>query len=170
MLEETQVYNNLNLLEGTLAYISPEQTGRMNRNIDYRTDFYALGVTFYEMLAGQLPFDATDILELIHCHLAKTPAPLSSLQMNIPTMLSQIIAKLMAKMPEDRYASASGLKADLMECAGQWQKQQAIAEFILGAFDISDQLKAQKLYGREKPIAELLETLIESAKARMKWC
>ena len=157
LLEETQSYNNLHLLKGSLAYISPEQTGRMNRSIDYRTDFYALGVTFYEMLAGQLPFDATDVLELVHCHLAKTPIPLSSLPLNIPTMLSQIIIKLMAKMPEERYASARGLAADLTECAIQWQSKQTIAEFSLGAIDISDQLqKTQKLYGREKPIAELL--------------
>ena len=157
LLEETQSYNNLRLLEGSLAYISPEQTGRMNRSIDYRTDFYALGVTFYEMLAGHLPFDATDILELVHCHLAKTPVPLSSLPLNIPTMLSQIIIKLMAKMPEERYASARGLAADLAECARQWQSKQAITEFALGTIDISNQLQqTQKLYGREEPIAELL--------------
>ncbi|MDR3503911.1 MAG: EAL domain-containing protein [Legionella sp.] len=157
LLEETQGYNNLHLLEGSLAYISPEQTGRMNRSIDYRTDFYALGVTFYEMLAGHLPFDATDILELVHCHLAKAPVPLSSLPLNIPTMLSQIIIKLMSKMPEERYASARGLAADLAECAKQWQSNKTIAEFVLGAIDISDQLQqTQKLYGREEPIAELL--------------
>ncbi len=157
LLEETQGYNNLHLLEGSLAYISPEQTGRMNRSIDYRTDFYALGVTFYEMLAGHLPFDATDILELVHCHLAKSPAPLSSLPLNIPTMLSQIIIKLMSKMPEERYASARGLAADLAECAKQWQSKKTISEFVLGAIDISDQLQqTQKLYGREEPIAELL--------------
>ena len=120
---ETQQLLNPNVLEGTLAYMSPEQTGRMNRGIDYRTDFYCLGVTFYELLTGQLPFDATDPMELIHCHLTKMPIALGNREENreretgseekIPQVLSDIVMKLMAKNAEDRYQSAIGLLADL---------------------------------------------------------
>src|SRR4028119_2364732 len=119
---------NPNILEGTLAYISPEQTGRMNRSLDYRTDFYSLGVTFYELLTGQLPFESTDALELVHCHIAKQPIPPHLLRGEegetgalvrrregelCPKAVSDIVMKLMAKMAEERYQSAWGLKADL---------------------------------------------------------
>jgi serine/threonine protein kinase len=101
------------VLEGTLAYLYPEQTGRMNRLLDYRTDFYSLGVTFYELLTGHLPFSTTDILELVHCHVAKQPDPLYEMNAKIPKPVSDIILKLMAKNAEDRYQSAWGIKADL---------------------------------------------------------
>ena len=114
---ETQTLNHHpTLLEGTLAYMSPEQTGRMNRCLDYRTDFYSLGITFYEMLAGQLPFVAEDPLELIHCHIAKQPVSLQVLMPEIPPAVSEIVMKLMAKTAEDRYQSAYGIKADLEYC------------------------------------------------------
>jgi len=116
---QTPELQSPHVLEGTLAYLSPEQTGRMNRGIDYRSDFYALGVTYYELLTGQLPFQGDDALELVYCHLAKEPIPPDELRRGdtplpaIPKTLSKIILKLMAKNAEDRYQSASGLKADL---------------------------------------------------------
>jgi predicted ATPase/signal transduction histidine kinase/tRNA A-37 threonylcarbamoyl transferase component Bud32 len=118
---ESLTFRNPNLLEGTLAYISPEQTGRMNRTIDYRTDFYSLGVTFYELLTGHLPFPTSDALELVHCHIAKQPAPPHEHKPEIPPVISEIVLKLMAKNAEDRYQSAHGLKADLEECLRQLQ-------------------------------------------------
>ncbi|HEY9600216.1 MAG TPA: AAA family ATPase [Allocoleopsis sp.] len=155
--QENQTPRNPNVLEGTLAYISPEQTGRMNRGMDYRTDFYSLGVTFYELLTGQLPFSTTDAMELVHSHIAKQPTPPHELQPEILEPLSQIVMKLMAKNPEERYQSAYGLKADLEECYKQWQSTQFIAPFFLGQHDISDRFQIpQKLYGREVEIDTLL--------------
>ncbi|GGA14935.1 hypothetical protein CYANOKiyG1_28740 [Okeania sp. KiyG1] len=107
--KETQVLKNPNILEGTLAYISPEQTGRMNRGIDYRTDFYSFGVTLYELLSGKLPFETTDAMELVHCHIAKMPSSLSNRKKN-PKVLSNIILKLMEKNAEERYQSAWGIQ------------------------------------------------------------
>ncbi|WP_040697715.1 AAA family ATPase [Nodosilinea nodulosa] len=144
-------------LEGTLAYLSPEQTGRMNRTIDYRTDFYSLGVTFYELLTGQLPFPTTDILELVHCHIAKPPTPPQDLNAAIPKAVAAIILKLMAKNAEDRYQSAWGIKADLELCAEKLATGGQINDFQLGLKDVSDQFHIpQKLYGREAEIAALL--------------
>lgn len=120
---ETQEIQSPNALEGTLAYLSPEQTGRMNRGIDYRSDFYSLGVTFFELLSGQLPFTSHDPMELLHCHIAKQPDSICNLNPEIPLMLGEIICKLMAKNAEDRYQSATGLKYDLVFCLEQWQKQ-----------------------------------------------
>ena len=156
---ENSTFRNPNLLEGTLAYISPEQTGRMNRAIDYRTDFYSLGVTFYELLTGQLPFPIQDALELVHCHLARQPMPPHEDKPDIPPVLSDIVLKLMSKNAEDRYQSAHGLKADLEECLRQWQANGQIDLFPLAQQDISDKFKIpQKLYGREREIDTLLAT------------
>ncbi|MEG4343959.1 AAA family ATPase [Microcoleus sp. A003_D6] len=155
---ETQEIQNPNVLEGTLAYISPEQTGRMNRGIDYRSDFYGLGVTFYEMLTGQLPFESDDPLELIHCHLAVQPPNIQELQPEIPTVIAEIVKKLMAKNAEDRYQSAAGLKHDLDKCWQQWQETGEIRDFVLGERDLSDRfLIPEKLYGREIEVKTLLE-------------
>jgi serine/threonine protein kinase len=144
-------------LEGTFAYLSPEQTGRMNRLLDYRTDFYSLGVTFYELLTGQLPFPTTDILELVHCHIAKQPAPSHELNATIPKVVSDIVLKLMAKNAEDRYQSAWGIKADLERCAKQFTETGRINPIELGLQDVSDRFHLpQKLYGREAELAELL--------------
>lgn len=149
--EETSL-TNPNVIEGTLAYISPEQTGRMNRGIDYRTDFYSLGVTFYEMLTGRLPFQSTEPIELLHCHIAKQPVPLES-----PKAISDIVIKLMAKTPEERYQSAKGLKADLENCLHQLETKGEITPFVLGQRDIADKFFIpDKLYGREKEIATLM--------------
>jgi predicted ATPase/signal transduction histidine kinase len=147
------------LLEGTLAYISPEQTGRMNRNVDYRTDFYSLGVTFYQILTGQLPFARTlDAMELVHCHIAKLPIPAHHLNLELPLQLSQILTKLLAKNAEDRYQSAHGLKHDLLHCQQEWETTGSIAAFELGDRDYGNQLQIpQKLYGRELEIATLLD-------------
>jgi serine/threonine protein kinase len=154
---ENPTLRNPNRLEGTLAYISPEQTGRMNRGMDYRTDFYSLGVTFYKLLIGQLPFPTTDAMELVHAHIAKQPTPPYELQPEIPQSLSEIVMKLMAKNAEDRYQSAYGVKADLEECYRQWQSIGCIASFSLGQQDISDRFQIpQKLYGREEEIDTLL--------------
>jgi PAS domain S-box-containing protein len=144
-------------LEGTLAYLSPEQTGRMNRSIDYRTDFYSLGVTFYELITGHLPFPTTDLLELVHCHIAKQPVPPHELNTAIPKPVSEIVLKLMAKNAEDRYQSAGGIKADLECCANQLTKTGQIDGIQLGLQDFSDRFQIpQKLYGREVEIEALL--------------
>lgn len=162
---ETTTLRNPNVLEGTLAYISPEQTGRMNRAMDYRTDFYSLGVTFYELLTGRLPFEAVDALELVHNHIAKRPLPPHQLRSNIPPALSEIVLKLLAKNAEDRYQSAYGLKADLEECLEQWQTTNNINIFSVGRHDVSlgrFQIP-QKLYGREVEIKTLLAAFERSA-------
>ncbi|OCR00279.1 serine/threonine protein kinase [Oscillatoriales cyanobacterium USR001] len=156
--KETQSPMNPNCIEGTLAYMSPEQTGRMNRTLDYRTDFYSLGVTFYEMLTGQLPFDSVDAMELIHCHIAKNPIPLHQLNPELPLTVANIVTKLLAKNAEDRYQSALGLKADLEECLTQLQTTGTIAEFMPGRVDKTGQfLIPQKLYGREAEVETLLQ-------------
>ncbi|MDZ8056286.1 MAG: AAA family ATPase [Aulosira sp. ZfuVER01] len=155
---ETLEIQNPNVLEGTLAYLSPEQTGRMNRGIDYRSDFYSLGVTFYELLTGQLPFTTPDPVELVHCHIAKSPTPVAEINPTVPTVISDIVAKLMAKNAEDRYQSALGLKHDLERCQQQWDANaDGIASFALGQQDICDRfLIPEKLYGRELEVQTLL--------------
>ncbi|MBR8838529.1 MAG: AAA family ATPase [Stigonema ocellatum SAG 48.90 = DSM 106950] len=155
---ETLSISSPNVLEGTLLYLSPEQTGRMNRGIDYRTDFYSLGVTFYEILTGQLPFQSDDPMELVYSHLAKLPLQVHSLNPNIPPILSEIISKLMAKNAEDRYQSALGLKHDLETCLHQWQISGEISTFQLGQRDISEHFQIpERLYGRETEVAALLQ-------------
>ncbi|GET36501.1 trifunctional serine/threonine-protein kinase/ATP-binding protein/sensor histidine kinase [Microseira wollei] len=154
---EAQVLTNPNVLEGTLPYLSPEQTGRMNRGIDYRTDFYSLGITFYELLTGRLPFSATEPMELVYSHLAKQPDSVHSLNPSIPPILSDIVGKLMAKNAEDRYQSALGLKQDLETCLHQWNNLGNIPAFELGKRDISDCfIIPEKLYGRHKEVETLL--------------
>ncbi len=150
---------NTNFIEGTLAYMSPEQTGRMNRSLDYRSDFYSLGVTFYEMLAGQLPFVSNNALELVHSHIAKQPIPIQTINPTIPLSIISIVMKLMAKNAEDRYQSSEGLKADLEFCLNQLKATGSIPDFTLGKRDISSTGKLlipQKLYGREAEVATLL--------------
>ncbi|MBW4640707.1 MAG: PAS domain S-box protein [Gloeocapsa sp. UFS-A4-WI-NPMV-4B04] len=150
-------FKSLHLLEGTPAYLSPEQTGRMNRMLDYRTDFYSLGATFYELLTGQLPFPTSDLLELVHCHIARPPTPPHELNSTIPQPVSDLILKLMAKNAEDRYQSAWGIKADLERCAQQLAEVGLIELMPLGLQDVSEQFYIpQKLYGREAKIAALL--------------
>ncbi|HEY9803214.1 MAG TPA: AAA family ATPase [Leptolyngbyaceae cyanobacterium] len=154
--KETQEIQSPNVLEGTLAYISPEQTGRMNRGIDYRSDFYSLGVTFYELLTGKVPFVSDDPMELVHCHIAKTPPSVNS--QDIPQVLDDVIQKLMAKNAEDRYQSSLGLKYDLENCLHQLKATGRIECFAIGQRDVCDRfLIPEKLYGRETEVATLLQ-------------
>ncbi|MDR9896579.1 AAA family ATPase [Aetokthonos hydrillicola Thurmond2011] len=154
---EVQFLTSPSILEGTLAYISPEQTGRMNRGIDYRSDFYSLGVTFFELLTNQLPFATTDLMELVYSHLAKQPPTASYINPNIPSIISDITSKLMAKNAEDRYQSALGLKFDLELCKQQWEQAGKITPFELGKQDIPDRfLIPEKLYGRKHEVETLL--------------
>ncbi len=153
---ETVAQMNPTGMEGTLAYISPEQTGRMNRSVDYRTDYYSLGITFYELLGGKLPFEEREPLALIHSHLARQARPLHLLNDRIPLALSDIVLKLMSKNAEDRYQSAFGLKADLLESQKLWREGQFTRQFSLGQNDVSDNFQiSQKLFGRENELQQL---------------
>jgi len=155
---ENPTLKNPNQLEGTLAYLSPEQTGRMNRSLDYRTDLYSLGVTFYELLTGKVPFESDSPLELVHCHIAKTPTPVSEVKKDVPPIISDIVMKLMSKNVEDRYQSAFGVKADLEECKLQFAKTAHIEFFHIAQNDFSSRFQIpQKLYGREAEIETLLQ-------------
>ena len=158
--KETQTIQTANVLEGTLAYLSPEQTGRMNRGIDYRSDFYALGVTFYELLTGELPFQNDDPLKLIHAHMAQEAKfPEDNEDSLFPEVLQEIVLKLMAKNAEDRYHSALGLKYDLEKCLAHYRETETIEPFELGEQDIGDRfLIPEKLYGREAEVQTLLES------------
>ncbi|MBW4636411.1 MAG: AAA family ATPase [Iphinoe sp. HA4291-MV1] len=156
---ENPIIYNPTHLEGTISYISPEQTGRMNRVIDYRTDFYSLGVTFYELLTHQLPFKTSDPMELVHCHIAKQPVPPHEISDEIPKTVSNIVMKLLAKTAEERYQSAWRLKADLEACLHQLQTNGQISNLPIAHQDISDKFQIlQKLYGREEEVTQLLTT------------
>lgn len=147
------------ILEGTLHYLSPEQTGRMNRPVDYRSDFYSLGIIFYEMLTGSLPFKGDDVLELVYSHLTKNPLLLNKLRPKVPVVISNIVMKLMAKMPEDRYQSAFGLVSDLKKCRRQIDKNEVIEEFEVGRDDVPARFSIPgKLYGREEEIKTMIDT------------
>ncbi|MEA5623715.1 AAA family ATPase [Nostoc sp. UHCC 0251] len=155
---QQQIVSSSSRIEGSLPYLSPEQTGRMNRGIDHRSDLYSLGITFYEMLTGQLPFQGKDPLEWVHCHIAKSPPSPNKLNSDIPQMLCDIIIKLLSKVAEQRYQSALGLQFDLESCLKQLEATGQIESFVLGEQDISERFQIpQKLYGREADIAKLLE-------------
>jgi predicted ATPase/signal transduction histidine kinase len=144
------------IIAGTLAYMSPEQTGRMNRSIDARSDLYSLGVTLYQMLTGALPFSAAAPLEWVHCHIARQPTPPGD-HVTVPEPLSAVVMKLLAKNAEERFQTASGLEADLRQCLAEWQSQGRIDPFPLGAHDSSERLLIpEKLYGREREVDTLL--------------
>ncbi len=158
---------NPQALEGTLAYLSPEQTGRINRKIDYRTDIYSLGATFYEMLTGRLPFDTPDAAALVHAHLAKTPPEPHRINPVIPEPLSRIVMKMMAKAPEDRYQSARGLQHDLNLCLQYLRSHKEIPPFQLSLYDRSDRfLIPEKLYGRSREVALLLAAFNRAAQGK----
>ncbi len=144
-------------IAGTLAYMAPEQTGRMNRSIDSRSDLYALGVTFYQMLTGSLPFTAADPMEWVHCHIARKPLPPSERLENIPAPVSEIIMKLLAKTAEERYQTAAGVESDLRHCLAERERKGRIDSFALGEHDAPDRLLLpEKLYGRAREIETLL--------------
>jgi len=144
-------------IAGTLAYMAPEQTGRVNRSIDSRSDLYSLGVTFYEMLTGRLPFTAADPMEWVHCHIARQPTNPSERLTSIPVAVSAIVMKLLAKTAEDRYQSAAGVERDLRRCLAEWHAQGRIDDFALGDHDAPDRLMIpEKLYGRSSEVDTLL--------------
>jgi serine/threonine protein kinase len=145
------------VIAGTLAYMAPEQTGRMNRSVDCRSDLYAMGVTFYEMLTGQLPFAAADPMEWVHSHVARQPMPPDERVGGVPGPLSAIVMKLLAKTGEERYQTAAGVEADLRRCLADLELYGRIDWFPLGEHDGSDRLLIpEKLYGREREIERLL--------------
>jgi len=149
-----------NTLMGTLAYVSPEQTGRVNRQVDYRTDLYSLGIILYELFTGQLPFDSDDMLELIHDHIARRPRPPHEIEPGIPDLLSDIVLRLLAKDADDRYQTARGLQTDLESCLDRWQRKGRIDPFELGGDDFTGRLQIpQKLYGRQAEIKHLQKIL-----------
>src|SRR6202158_3010577 len=145
------------VIAGTLAYMAPEQTGRMNRSVDSRSDLYALGVTFYEMLTGQLPFTAADPMEWVHCHIARQPTPPNERVASVPGPLSAMVMKLLAKTREDRYQPAASVEPVLRRCQADSEATGRIGPFPLGVHDVSDRLLIpEKLYGREHEIDALL--------------
>src|SRR5215475_479046 len=144
-------------IAGTLAYMAPEQTGRMNRSIDARSDLYALGVTLYQMLTGVLPFTAVDPMEWVHCHIARQPVAPAERLTEIPGAVSAIVMKLLAKRAEDRYQTAAGLESDLRSCLIEWENRRRIDDFALGEHDTPDRLLIpEKLYGRQREVETLL--------------
>ncbi|MCP5054617.1 MAG: AAA family ATPase, partial [bacterium] len=167
---EQQDVNVANQLEGSLAYISPEQTGRMNRDLDYRTDYYSLGVTLYEMLTGSLPFEATDTIGWVHSHIAQIPVPPHTVEPSIPEAVSNIVMRLMAKNAEDRYQSASGITRDLKECLRQLEQNDRIEHFELGQDDVSEKFRIpQRLYGREAEVTTLLDAFDTAAQGGLEY-
>jgi serine/threonine protein kinase len=137
---ERQSPDSPEFLEGTLAYMAPEQTGRMNRSIDSRSDLYSLGITLYEMLTGSLPFTASDPMEWVHCHIARKPVPPCERLKNVPLPISAIIMKMLAKTAEERYLTAAGVESDLRRCLADWETRGRIDEFPLCEHDTPDRL------------------------------
>ncbi|MCG8333314.1 MAG: AAA family ATPase [Proteobacteria bacterium] len=165
--QEQKSDQNPELPEDSLPYISPEQTGRMNRDVDYLTDYYSLGATFYEMLNGQHAFEAEDTMGWIYCHITKKPVELNTLNSDIPKTVSDIVLKLMEKSPENRYQSMQGLIKDLETCQRQWAKRGSIEPMKLGRSDYSDQFQIpQKLYGREGEIEALIAAFRKASRGR----
>jgi serine/threonine protein kinase len=154
---QRQLPESPEFIAGTLPYMAPEQTGRMNRSIDSRSDLYSLGVTLYEILTGALPFSASDPMEWVHCQIARQPVAPCDRRKDIPPCLSTIIMKLLAKTPEERYQTAAGVEHDLRRCLQAWETEYRIEEFPLGEHDRPDRLVIpEKLYGREREVEMLL--------------
>src|SRR5437588_8061876 len=159
------------VIAGTLAYMAPEQTGRMNRSIDSRGDLYSLGVTLYQMLTGSLPFTASDPMEWVHCHIARMPVPPVERLKDVQAPISAIIMKLLAKIAEERYQTAAGVESDLRRCLAEWEARRRIDEFPLGEHDTPDRLLIpEKLYGRAGEIDILLasfDRVVESGRPEL---
>jgi PAS domain S-box-containing protein len=154
---ERQAAEPPEFIAGTLAYMAPEQTGRMNRSTDSRSDLYALGITLYELLTGSLPFTASDPMEWVHCHIARQPQPPAERMSNIPHSVSAFITKLLAKTPEERYQTAAGVEADLRRCLADWNRERSVRDFALGQHDRPEGLLiSENLYGREREVDMLL--------------
>lgn len=162
---ETYRVRGVDALEGTLAYMAPEQSGRMNRVVDHRSDLYSLGVTLYEALAGQVPFQSTDAIDLVHSHIARRPTPVHEVAPEVPVAVSNVVMKLLAKMAEDRYQHAAGLAADLEHCIAELDAKGGIEPFPLGKNDLSEELRIpQKLYGRDTELKSLAAAFDRIAK------
>lgn len=157
-----QDYNELaaaKAFDGSMAYVSPEQTGRMNRTIDYRSDYYSFGITLYELITGEKPFETDDMLEMIHSHIARVPQTPREKNPDIPKSISDIIMKLISKNAEDRYQSSFGINCDLKKADSELKETGIVSDFIIGQKDISEKFEIpQKLYGREKEIKTLINT------------
>jgi predicted ATPase len=154
--QERQVFDGTNNLEGTLPYVSPEQSGRMNRDLDYRSDYYSLGATLFELLTGSPPFSAQDAMGWVHCHISRPAPSPRDLDSAIPQPVADIVLKLLAKDPEERYQSSHGLIADLEACERQWVEARAIAPFRLGSADVPERFQvSQRLFGRQAEVAAL---------------
>ena len=167
LLRETPAVLGPGVLEGTLPYLSPEATGRMNRATDYRTDLYSLGVTLYELLTGQLPFTSADPMELVHCHIARVPVPPHELVPGLPPVVSSLVMRLLSKRAEDRYQSAFALARDLQRCLQDVQATGSVSAFELGHGDVPERLQLpQKLYGRQRELDELLATFDRASEGR----
>jgi predicted ATPase/signal transduction histidine kinase/tRNA A-37 threonylcarbamoyl transferase component Bud32 len=165
LAQENPTADGLDVLEGTLAYISPEQTGRMNRAIDYRTDYYSLGTTIYELLTDRLPFDTPDASELVHSHIAKQPKPPHEVNPRVPKAVSDIVMKLLKKNADDRYQSSVGLERDLRECMSQLELHGEIKPFILAHRDIPEKFRIpRKLYGRDAETQILLDAFCRAGR------
>jgi PAS domain S-box-containing protein len=144
-------------IAGTLAYMAPEQTGRVNRSIDSRSDLYSLGVTLFEMLYGCLPFSATDPMDWVHCHIARQPVVPIDRAQEIPATVAAITMKLLSKTVEERYQTAAGVESDLRRCLSEWESLGCIADFQPGQHDVPDRLLIpERLYGRDREVATLL--------------
>ncbi|HLM72049.1 MAG TPA: AAA family ATPase, partial [Polyangiaceae bacterium] len=157
LAQETQASASVSSLEGTLAYIAPEQTGRMNRAVDLRADLYSLGVVLYELLTGAVPFESENATDLVHSHIARRPPPCHERDPSVPAQLSEVVMMLLAKTPEERYQGGPGLSADLRECAQQWEKTGRIEPFPLKRHDrVTGLRQVPRLYGREREIEQLM--------------
>ncbi len=171
LMRERQPAEPPELIAGTLAYMAPEQTGRMNRSIDSRSDLYALGVTFYEMLTGALPFQASDPMGWVHCHVARQPIPINERRKGLPEPILALILKLLAKTAEERYQTAAGLETDLRRCFAEWEAVAWIEAFSLGEHDVPDRLLIpEKLYGRSsecKTLLDAFERVVTSGKSEL---
>jgi predicted ATPase/GAF domain-containing protein len=164
---QSSAFSGVSVIEGTLQYMSPEQTGRMNRIIDYRSDFYSLGIIFYEILTGKKPFEGKDALELIHCHIAQTPPAITGIAPGVPEGLAAVVNKLLSKNAEERYQSLSGLYMDLERCSREWKEKGSIASFELAKADLPLRLSvSQRLTGREAEISKIFGLFDKAAEGK----